>query len=95
MPKKIIPNQITLSEAEDVLTFFTFSKKNHFDSEAKLYDSLSNSINRVNPNYTIHLSTYPYIAVHISFGLKNGLSKDKETLKKITEDVLKHHLKQT
>lgn len=95
MPKKLIPNQITLREVEDVLTFLTFSKKNHFDSEAKLYDSLSSSLRQVNPNYTIHLTTYPYIAVHISFGLKNGLSKDKETIKKITEDVLKNHLKQT
>lgn len=95
MPKKVIPNHITLREAEDVLSFLTYSKKNHFDSESKLYDSLSNSIKSVNPNYTVHLSTYPYVAVHVSFGLKNGLSKDKETIKKITEDVLKSHLKQT
>lgn len=95
MPKKITPNQITLRQAEDVVSFFTFSKKNHFDSESKLYDSLVSSINGINPNYLVHLTSYPHIAVHVSFGLVGGLSKDKAKIEQAIQRALESHLKQT
>lgn len=95
MPKKTTPNQITLHQHEDVVSFFTHSKKNHFDSESKLYDSLVSFINGVNPNYIVHLTSYPYIAVHVTFGLTGGLSKDKQKIEKIIEQVLESHLRQT
>lgn len=84
-----------MHEHEDVLSFFTHSKKNHFDSESKLYDSLSNHINGIKPNYSVHLTTHPFIAVHVSFGLANGLIKDKSKIEETIKSVLESHLKQT
>ena len=95
MPKKSNPNYITMSEHEDVLSFFTYSKKNHFDSESKLYGFLSDHINAINPNYAVHLTTHPFIAVHVSFGLANGLSKDKSKIEETIKSVLESNLKQT
>ncbi len=95
MPKKTTPNHITLRQAPDLVSFFTFSKKNHFDSESKLFDSLVSSINGINPNYSVHLTSYPYIAVHVSFGLFGGLSKDKAKIEQVIQQVLESHLKQT
>lgn len=95
MPKKSTPNHITIHIAEDVVSFFTHSKRNHFDSESKLYDSLVTNINGINPNYLVHLTTYPYIAVHVSFGLADGLNKDKVKIEQVIHQVLESHLKQT
>ena len=95
MPKKTTPNQIVIREAESVVSFFTNSKKNHFDSEAKLYDSLDSAMSGINPNFSVHLTTHPYIAVHIAFGLVNGLDNDKARIEKSVQSVLERHLKQT
>ncbi len=95
MPKKTIPNQVTLHQAEDVVSFFTHSKKNHFDSESKLYDSLVSHVNGINPNYLVHLTSYPYIAVHVSFGINGGLNKDKVKIEQTIHKVLESHLRQT
>jgi len=95
MPKKITLNQISLQEHEDVLSFFTFSKKNHFASDAKLYDALATSIHGINCNYQVHLTTYPYIAVHVSFGLTGGLGKDKTRIEQTIQSVLEAQLRQT
>ena len=95
MPKKSTLNHVTLRQAEDVVSFFTFSKKNHFDSESKLYESLVNNVHGINQNYMVHLSSYPYIAVHISYGMVNGLSKDRTKIEQVVEQVLESHLKQT
>lgn len=94
MPKKTIPNHVVLREAEDVISFFTHSKKNHFDSEAKIFDDLGSVINGINPNYLVHLSSYPYIAVHVSFGLVGGLAKDKSRIEAAIQQVLERHLRQ-
>ena len=77
MPIKKTTNHITLRQVEEVVSFFTHSKRNHFDSESKLYDSLVSFINAINTNYSVHLTSYPYIAVHVSYGLTGGLAKDK------------------
>lgn len=95
MPKKTIPNTVSIHRAEDVLSCFTFSKKNYYASESKLYDALDDSINKINPNYSVHLTTYPYIAVHVSFGLHDGLSKDRERLEQTVLAVLRENLRQT
>jgi len=95
MPKKTTANHITIRKPEAVVSFFTHNKKNHFDSEAKLYDSLDCAIVGINPNYSVHLTTHPYIAVHIVFGLVNGLDNDKVTIEKTVQSVLERHLKQT
>jgi hypothetical protein len=95
MPKKTTTNHITIREHEAVVSFFTYSKKNHFDSEAKLYESLLSAIMGINPDYSIHLTTHPYIAVHVAFGLANGLNNDKAKIEKAVQSVLERHLKQT
>jgi hypothetical protein len=95
MPKKTTANQITIREHEAVVSFFTHSKKNHFDSEVKLYDSLVSAIMGINPNYSVHLTTHPYIAVHVAFGLVNGLNNDKARIEEAVQSVLERHLKQT
>jgi hypothetical protein len=95
MPIKKTPNSINLFEHEDVLSFFTFSKRNHFDSESKLYDALSTRISSINTNYIAHLTTYPFISVHISHGLTGDLGKNKEKILTAINEVLNSHLKQT
>lgn len=93
MPKKTVANHTSIREFEDVLSFFTTNKKGHFDSESKLFDSLCSQVSSINPNYSVYLTTYPFIAVHIAFGLANGLSKDKDKLKEAILSVLERHLK--
>lgn len=95
MPKQTTSNQVNLFEVEDVLSFFTFSKKNHFDSESKLYGSLVSAMIRINTNYLVHLTTYPYIAVHVSCGLAGGLINDKAKIEQAIKEALESHLKET
>ncbi len=71
MPIKKIPNSIYIKHAssENVMSFFTSSKKSHFNiSESNLFDSLSRCLRGININYQVHLTTYPNIAVHVLFG---------------------------
>lgn len=95
MPIKKTPNSINLFEHEDVLSFFTFSKRNHFSSESQLYDALATRISSINVDYIVHLATYPFISVHVSYGLAGGLDKNKEKILKTIDDVLNSYLKQT
>jgi hypothetical protein len=95
MPLKKTPNSINLFEHEDVLSFFTFSKRNHFSSESKLYDALATRISTINTNYIVHLTTYPFISVHVSYGLVGDLVKNKEKILKAIDEVLNSYLKQT
>ncbi len=95
MPKKTIPNQVVFFHFEDVMSIFTHMKKNHFDSESKLFNTLVSTINSVNPNYSVHLTTYPYVAVHIAFGLVNELEKNRSNIEKAIQKSLEMHLRQT
>jgi hypothetical protein len=84
-----------LRDAEDTLSVYTHNKKNHFLSESKLFDQLQVSIQALNQNYSVHLTVYPFIAVHVSFGLVNELAKHKTKLKSIIQRVLEGQLRQT
>jgi len=95
MPIKKIPNTVSLHDAEDTLSFYTRNKKNHFLSESKLFDELKASIQVLNPNYSVHLTLYPCIAVHVSFGVVNGLANQKTALQSIIKTVLEGQLRQT
>jgi hypothetical protein len=95
MPIKKTPNTINIFEHEEVTSFFTHSKKSHFDSESKLFDALKTSISSINVNYMVHLTTHPYISVHVSHGLTGELKKNKTKLHEKVNDVLVTYLKQT
>jgi len=95
MPIKKTLNTIHLNEHEDVLSFFTHNKRNHFTSESKLYDSLVTGIRNINVDYLVHLTTYPFIAVHISYGLVGDLDKNKERIRKAIDESLSLHLRHT
>jgi len=95
MPIKKIQNTVSLFDNVDTISFYTWNKKNHFASESKLFDDLENSVKILNVNYSVHLTVYPCIAVHVSFGLVNGLAKDKEKIKSIIKEVLERQLRQT
>ena len=86
---------MSLFDNVDTISFYTWNKKNHFASESKLFDDLENSVKILNVNYSVHLTVYPCIAVHVSFGLVNGLAKDKEKIKSIIKEVLERQLRQT
>jgi hypothetical protein len=95
MPIKKIPNNVSLYDAGDTLSFYTRNKKNHFLSESKLFDVLQDSIQALNRNYSVHLTVYPCIAVHVSFGLVNELAKHKTELQSVIQTVLEGQLRQT
>lgn len=95
MPIKKIHNEINVFEHEDVVSFFTNSKKNHFQSESKLFDDLQSWMLVVSSDYRVHLTTHPYIAVHVVFGLVGGLQKNKSKIKSTIVEVLTRHLRQT
>jgi len=89
MPIKKISNTVKLREdSSAVLSFFTFNKKAHFESESKLYDSLISAISGVDVNAVCHLTTYPYIAVHIQHGIQKVLDEKGDQFKKAVEDTL-------
>ena len=90
MPIKKTPNSlyIQLASSENVLSFFTHSKKSHFSvSEAKLFDSLQYCLRGINLNYQVHLTTYPNIAVHVLFG--NAFPKDAAHINLIQNTIEK------
>lgn len=93
MPIKKIPNHVSIRERENVVSFFTHSKKNHFDSESKLYETLELSVHGLNRDFMVNLSTYPHIAVHVSFGVAGELEKVKDKLRDIVQAALESHLK--
>ncbi len=95
MPIKKTQNTVNLFEHEEVVSFFTHSKKSHFDSESKLFDALKTSISSINVNYIVHLTTHPYVSVQVSHGLTGELKKNKDKIQEKINDVLVTYLKQT
>jgi hypothetical protein len=97
MPIKKIPNQISLFEAKagEVLSYFTFSKRNHFVSEARLFDDLQATVGQVNANFTLHLTTHPFISAHVQCGNPELLMKYKDKLEQVIKQALEMHLKKT
>ena len=95
MPIKKIQNTVYLFDIADTISFYTRNRKNHFASESKLFDDLEISVKVLNVNYSVHLTVYPFIAVHVSFGHFNGLAKDKEKMQSIIKEVLVRQLRQT
>lgn len=83
MPIKKVANQLnTEARVEDaVISIFTNSKKGHFScSEAKLFERLEYCIHDTYKFYQVHLTTYPYIAVHIT-GDKVKIDKNSSDLR--------------
>jgi hypothetical protein len=95
MPIKKIPNNISLQMAEDTLSFYSFSKRNHFGSDSKLFDDLLHSIKAINHNYSVYLSLYPHIAVHVSHGIPDSLAGEKTRIQSTIQQVLERQLRQT
>jgi len=93
MRTKPYQKEIHIFEHKDVISIFTNYKKSHFISESKLYAYLDSGISAINSNYGVHLTTYPNIAVHVTFGLANGLLKDKDRIKNMVVNALKDNLK--
>ena len=98
MPIKKTPNHLNLRQdsSSHVLNFFTNSKKAHFSiSEGKLYEELENGVKSVNFNYQVHLTTYPFIAVHVLYGAtfpedEQHIEKIRQTLEKVMHNYLKN-----
>ena len=95
MPIKKIPNHIHIMEHDDVVSLFTTSRKNHFTSEAKLYEALESGVRSLNVDFEVHLTTHPFIGVHVSYGLSGGATARKDEIKKIVDQVLNNQLRQT
>ena len=88
MPIKKTPNQLNLKHVSNshVLNFFTYSKKAHFEvNEGKLYDSLQYCLTGINVNYQVHLTTYPFIAVHVVYGGK--IPDDEQHIEKVRQTI--------
>jgi hypothetical protein len=69
MPIKKIPNQLNCEAraGQAVLSVFTNSKKGHFScNETKLYEALVSCIHDNYGFFQVHLTTHPFIAVHIT-----------------------------
>jgi hypothetical protein len=67
---------------DNFLSFITFTKKIRFRSEAQLYDSLQSSIKQISCISTVHLTTYPYVSVHIECGNPKELIANKIAFEK-------------
>ena len=93
MSIKKIPNYVTLREHEGVVSFFSSSKKGHFQSESKLFEAVEGAVSQVSPYFSVHLSTYPYIAVHVSFGKADELYAKKEALREKVQQAIESHIK--
>ena len=94
MPIKKNPNSIGIRDTNSsVLSFFTFSKKSHFDSESKLFDAVKLAVSGVSPYFNCHLTTYPHIAIHVEFGKADELNRDKDRLKEVIQKTLESQLK--
>lgn len=75
-----------------VLNYFTFNKKAHFCSESKLFDALCNAISGVSPYPTVHLTTFPYIAVHISYADKKLINDNEKQFIEVVRNTLEDNL---
>lgn len=90
---KKIPNSIAIREFDDVLSFFTTSKKGHFASESKLFDAVELCVKSVNHDFVVYMSTFPSIAVHIVHGNSDVLLNSKDQLRERIHNTLEDHLK--
>ncbi len=97
MPIKKIPNSVSVRtiDSEEVVSFFTSNKRNHFQSDSKLFEEIECNVKRVNQIFTAHLTTYPLIAVHVTCGDKKLLANSRDALHKAVDDALQNQLKQT
>lgn len=97
MPVKKIRNNISLrtSNQGEVLSYFSSSKRNHFDSESRLYEDLDAAISQVDAVFTAHLTTYPFIAVHVACGNVELLGRKKSEIEAVILSVLELHVRQT
>ncbi len=73
--------------SDNTLSFYSFEKKSKYN-QTKLFESLSCAIKQINVNYTCHLSTYPYIAVHVVCGDVEKLKENCMQIKKIIDQIL-------
>lgn len=80
-------------QQNEVLSFFTSNKKNHFNSEAKLFDTLDNAVRAISNVFTIHLTTYPNIAVHVVCGNADLLNEKKDLIENEIKKQLEQQLK--
>lgn len=90
MPIKKTPNNLNTDARKDdaVLSVFTNSKKVHFScSEAKLFESLEYCLHDTYKYYQVHLSTHPFIAVHIT-GDKDKISLNGNDLRQAIINTL-------
>ena len=91
MPVKKIANQLsTEARSEDaVISIFTKSKKGHFTcSEAKLFENLEFCIGDTYKVYQVHLTTHPFIAVHVT-GEKDKIAQNSSYLREAIVNTLK------
>jgi len=91
MPIKKIPNQLNihLVNQSEILNLLTRSKKSHFTiTESKLCELLHDAIHTTGGFFNIYVSTYPYIAVHIT-GDTGKLDEYRDWLMEQVSNVLK------
>jgi hypothetical protein len=90
MPIKKTPNQLNFSFYKDaaVISIFTLSKKAHFScSESKLFEILEDSIHDNYKYFQVHLTTFPFIAVHIT-GTPDKIEENEVRLRTAIEESL-------
>jgi len=95
MPIKKIKNIVNIKEMEsvEILTFLTSCKKNHFScSEAKLFELLESCFYESNRYYQVHLTTYPFIGVHVC-GRSDKLDGKQQEFQNKIFDLLTANLK--
>jgi hypothetical protein len=97
MPKKNRINVVALRKTNDgeVLSFFTTNKRNHFTSEAKVYDAIEKNIRTEDTIFTVYLSTYPVIAVHVACGNTQFLKSKQDSIELAIQNALESQLRQT
>jgi hypothetical protein len=97
MPIKKNLNHVTLRKQNEgeVLSYFTHSKRNHFTTDSKIYADLQSTISAVNPIYTVHLTTHPFIAVHVACGSAELLKSKENEIEKAILQSLERQLVQT
>ena len=75
------------------LNIYTNIRKSKFVSESKLFDALKCAVSGVSPYVVCHLTTYPFIAVHIQHGEPKLLDLNKGRFESIVWDTLNDYRK--
>lgn len=94
MPIKSTANTLNCDYRSDeaVINIFTQSKKGHFTcTEAKLFDALDQCVYDSNGYFNVHLTTHPFIAVHITGEASKIKKYEKDLRKKILETLTSLH----